>query len=91
MRPQVPAAVLDLLCPNGHIIAESMDRRWLWAVLEALRQTPDLPDTLLALSDMLAERLRADCAHHWESSDDGDRCLWCEVPRSKARWFGQQG
>lgn len=94
----VPLVVTDLLCPFGHIMDLTQDRRWLWSVHEALTQAAadgTLPPSLAAPLTGLERHLFSTCEHHWEIPvdeadllDEIERCLWCEIPKPKGSWFG---
>lgn len=92
----LPRGVLDLLCPFGHIIGETQDRRWLWHINETLtRHAETLTPEVAKMVEVVGRYLAETCEHHWESVVDDDglgehlKCLWCETSEPKPSWFGK--
>lgn len=78
----LPRSITDPFCPQGHVVTEPADRRWLWHLEGSL--------AVLATTHLLREQqhalrqyLNSTCLHHWHDSEaDGDiaahrQCLWC--------------
>lgn len=78
----LPRSVTDQLCPQGHIVTEPADRRWLWH-LESVLAVSGTTDIHREKQHALQRYLVETCAHHWHDSEaDGDigahrQCLWC--------------
>lgn len=77
-----PRGVMDPLCPDEHVIEESMDRRVLWH-LENHLAVSATTDYLKAAQRNLTTYLHDTCTHHWhEDVADPEhpplrQCLWC--------------
>jgi hypothetical protein len=78
-----PRGVLDPLCPDEHIITESLDRRVLWHLENALAVSATT-DYLREKASNLRRYLNQTCEHHWHDNqqyDENDpplrQCLWC--------------
>lgn len=81
-RDRAARALVDPTCHQGHPIAESTDRRWLWQLAWRLSgdATTDVQrQSCRDLEGYLAET----CEHHYHThSGDGviaahQQCLWC--------------
>lgn len=92
----IPRGLVDLLCPNGHVVEATLDRRWLWHAHTDLTAAASLTPALAGLRDALGAYLASTCEHHWETvivgtadgiTGGGERCLWCEIPKPKGSWF----
>lgn len=77
-----PRGVMDPLCPSGHVISESMDRRVLWH-LENQLAVSATTDYLRDARRNLSRYLHTTCQHHWhedvgyEDQHPQRQCLWC--------------
>jgi hypothetical protein len=78
-----PRGVMDPLCPEEHVVTETMDRRILWH-LETKLAVSATTDYLRDVQWNLRRYLVQACQHHWhewEAEGDfpaGRQCLWCD-------------
>lgn len=74
--------LLEPTGPDGQPIQESLDRRWLWRLDNAL-VVGAIGDVQRQLAADLHDYLVETCGHHWldhggEADVEADRqCLWC--------------
>jgi hypothetical protein len=78
---RAPRSLTDLTCPQGHVVQESQDRRWLWHLALDLDGRIEGTESRQLRLD-LEQYLHETCAHHWHdrtTDEPGVRwqCIWC--------------